>query len=560
MHKRVSRIGLASVLVATAWAGWGCHADEDDPAGQAEELFDSTRRHNAISNLQRIWQRELEAAGGDRSGDGVRAMLDASVEKLTQAYLEFPEDVTSGEEILQLLEEMRDPRSLPALIEAFNWRPGTETHAQSAAKALRNMEIPADQMGDVVTALGGGLEKVTQARPVDNRLRREIIVTLGALGDARARPILTQVMTRQRPEQNFLFNRLAASELAKVAGEDEVDEYVQALFMFDESNPQIQIEDVARAALVRIGRPSLEPLVQLLGGQNETATALAEAFIEAVRSRNPQAAAELSADRLVTARAAAALGSLGYREGLDPLLRVANEADDEDKRWNASVALVDLVLSSEEDLGKVRQALQSVYGAVELPMKPRLIAAMRQMYDPGIMAFIYEQAADGDVNANVRIEAVRAYALLANAEEASRLSRMIQTDRHSEAHGYRPNLEEFNAALEVAGECDENVDCWVSKLESSESLILMKAAYMLGRLGRGNDAAITALVGKLGYPDVEVRFTALKALDRIAVDGAPPAVERIDQLAADEEGTSIWNNFSSQALPIQSRLRNRTGG
>jgi hypothetical protein len=551
----MKRLLLSACAVWCLVSGMGCHADADDPAGQANELSDPARRPNAISNIKRLWQRALEQSESNREDPRVKAILDATAEKLSQCYVDNPTDSTSGEEILSLLEEMKDPRTIPALIAALDWRPGTENHAQSAAKALRGMQVPSDKMGEVVQALGAAYEKISQARGIDNRMRREFIVTLGALGDARGQPILMRIMTRQTDSQDFLFNRLAAQELGKIAGEEQVADFVKALFMFDERRPQVQLEDVARAALVRIGRPAVEPTIALLRGQNAEANALATAMIEIGR-RQGGLGDEVTVERLVAARAAATLGSLGYAEGYPALLQVTKEDPDEDRKWNAGVAMMELTLSPEQRT-EARDALIALYGTVELPRKPRIIAALRQTYDPAALPFFFEQASNGEVDANVHIEAVKAFALLANAEEAVRLRNMIQNDTASEEGGYRGLFEEMNPALAVAEECNVDVACWIRKLEDSQKLVIVKASYMLARLGQGNEDALNALVPKLGHSDIEVRFSVLKAIDAIATNGSPAAVQKIDELQEREDGTSIWNNFATQALPTQSRLRNR---
>ncbi|MEM9194028.1 MAG: HEAT repeat domain-containing protein, partial [Myxococcota bacterium] len=107
-------------------------------------------------------------------------------------------------------------------------------------------------------------------------------------------------------------------------------------------------------------------------------------------------------------------------------------------------------------------------------------------------------------------------------------------------------------------ECDEAIDCWVGKLGDSEMEIARKAAYMLGRFGRDNEAAITALVEHLGHSQVEVRLAVVTALDRIATNGSDAAVAKISELEESEAGSGIWNTFAREALPIQSRLRNRS--
>ena len=114
--------------------------------------------------------------------------------------------------------------------------------------------------------------------------------------------------------------------------------------------------------------------------------------------------------------------------------------------------------------------------------------------------------------------------------------------------------------LDLANECDTNVECWISKAGSADGSKARKGAYMLGRYATGNAKAIEALVGQLGSEDLGVRLSALMALDRIAVEGSPAAVEKIDQLRVREEGQSVWTRFRGEALPIQARLRSRAGG
>ena len=50
---------------------------------------------------------------------------------------------------------------------------------------------------------------------------------------------------------------------------------------------------------------------------------------------------------------------------------------------------------------------------------------MRQTYDPSYLEFFLQQARDSEVNPDLRITAVRAYAQLANASEARALRAVI---------------------------------------------------------------------------------------------------------------------------------------
>ncbi|HJL29989.1 MAG TPA: HEAT repeat domain-containing protein, partial [Polyangiaceae bacterium LLY-WYZ-15_(1-7)] len=536
-----------------------CHAAEDDPAGQAEELSDPVRRTNAIRNLQKIWSNALREADGDRSAANVREVADAVIDKLAQAYIDNRMDNQNGLAMLQLMKEMEDPRALPALVAALDWRAEVnEEHAIRAAQTIQILELEEGQKADVASALGEALEKVRQARPVDNRLRVEMIRALGSLDSTAATPHLTKVATQQIEEQNFLINRLAAQQLGELGDPEAVDEMILGLYLFAPSNPGMRMNDVAAEALVRIGQPSLQPLLATLRGENEAANDIAEAYIEAVRQRDEQAAERMSVEQHIGGEATYALGALGFREAFDPLF-AETEAEDTFRRLNGAIALVRLNMN-ESDLPRVRERLQSIYtgfadDAQSVQMKAQLTAAMRSLYDPGYLDFFLEQAKEEDNHPVVRLEAMSSYALLANKAQAEALQAWLAAN---EDDPYHDNFSQTTEkALATAIECDEDVQCYIGKLDDEDKAVIRKAAFMLGRLGRGNEAVIEALVGKLDHGELEVRMAAVQALDRVATEGSEAAIEKIEQLREQEQGRAIWNQFAREALPIEARLRAR---
>jgi HEAT repeat protein len=552
-----------AVAVLVAALGVGCHATDDDPEGQASELSDPVRRENAIFNLKGIYTETLAANAGDRNSADVKAVADVMVGPLTQAYLDYPEDRINGLAILDLLYEMQDPRSLPALIEALNWRTEvSEDHAIRAAQTIQSMEIPAAERPAVIQALARSLERITDARPEDNKMRVSMIRALGSLKDKGATEILTSIATKQDEKQNFLINRLAAQQLGELRDPAAIPALIKCLFLFAPNHPELRMNDVAAEALILIGRPSLKPLLQVLAGQDATANAIAKHYINAVKARRPDLANRMTVRQVTGGEASFALGALGFSEALEPLLREAGSSDTP-RKLNAAIALVRInVPAAQRD--RVRSTLKKVYS--ELPkgyegiaMRGQLLAAIAHTYDADMMPFIYEQVVDKKANPELRLIAIQNYALLANKAEAAKLSQAIADERPSDAGGYREKFEERRPLLDLANECDASVDCWVSKAGSGDTNKARKGAYMLGRYASGNGKAIDALVGQLGSEDLGVRLSALMALDRIARKGSSTAVAKIDELRSREEGQSVWTRFRTEALPIQARLRSRGG-
>jgi len=550
-----------AALVATL--GLGCHAAEDDPEGQASELSDPVRRENAIFNLKEVYTETLAANGGDRNSADVKAVADVIVDPLTRAYIDYPEDRINGLAILDLLYEIQDPRSMPALIEALNWRTEvSEDHAVRAAQTIQAMNVPAADRANVIQALARSLERITDSRSEDNKMRVAMIRALGSLKDKGATDILTKIATKQDEKQNFLINRLAAQQLGELRDPAAIPALIKCLFLFAPNHPELRMNDVAAEALILIGRPSLKPLLKVLGGKDATANAIARRHIDAIKARRPDLASRVAVRQVTGGEASFALGALGFSEALEPLLQEAASSDTA-RKLNAAIALVRVdVPEAQKD--RVRSTLKKVYG--DLPkgyqgvaMRAQLIAAIAHLYDAEMMPFIYAQVVDKKANPEVRLIAVQNYALLANKAEAANLATAIANEKPSEAGGYREKFEERKPLLELANECDTNVDCWVSKASSPDADKARKGAYMLGRYAKGKDKAIDVLVGQLGSEDLGVRLAALMALDKIAVKGSPAAVSKIDELRTREEGQSVWTRFRGEALPIQARLRSRAG-
>jgi HEAT repeat protein len=491
----------------------------------------------------------------------VRAVADVIVGPLTQTYIDYPEDRINGLAILDLLYEMQDPRSLPALIDALNWRTEvSEDHAIRAAQTIHSIDVPPGERQEVIGALGRSLERITGSRPEDNKMRVSMIRALGSLEDKGASDILTAIATKQDENQNFLINRLAAQQLGELRDPSAIPSLIKCLFLFAPGRPDLRMNDVAAEALILIGRPSLKPLLNVLAGKDETANAIAKHYIDAVKARRPDLATKMTVRQVTGGEASFALGALGFSEALDPLLAEASSSDTA-RKLNAAIALVRIDVPDAER-ERVRSTLKSVYkslpqGYQGIAMRGQLLAAIAHTYDAEMMPFIYEQAADRRSSPELRLIAVQNYALLANKAEAANLSKLISSERRSEDGGYREKFAENQPMLDLADECDTSVDCWVSKAQSAEAADARKGAYMLGRYGSGNERAIDALVSQLGNEELGVRLSALMATDQIAVDGSSAAVAKIDELRTREEGQSVWTRFRGEALPIQARLRSR---
>lgn len=549
MRRFVPSLAVAVLVCSFAVGLSGCHADDNDAKGQAGELEDPVRREHAVSRLQSIHDGLLAANKGDRSQQPLADFRDATWEALNKVYLDHPEDTQNGLRVLRLIGEMREARALPALIKALSWSAEiTEEHAITAATTMTMLEIPADKRGEVVSSVAGALERVDGARPIDNRMRKAFIEVLGKLGDKAATPILIKVAMTQSESQNFLFNILAGQQLVKLADPSSVPAMIKALYLFGADNPAMRMNDVATSALVAIGRPSLQPLLDTLAGKNADVKKLTDQYIAAIRQRDPNAAAQMVPAALISGEATFTLGKLGYREALDPLIE-ETKSTDEGVRFGAAIALVSINREA-GDTARIYATMKTVYDSLKKVMRPQMLVAIRHLYAPDVMPFLLDLAKKPeDELPEIRLHAFGGYAMLANKAESAALKPIIAKEED-----WKTQMEQYSPVLAAAAECDESIDCWIGKLKDKDKVIVRKAANMLARFGRDNAKAIAGLAERLDHPDLEARVEILSALDFIATKGSAVAVERIDHLEATEDGRSIWNNFKREALPIRSRL------
>jgi HEAT repeat protein len=555
MAKQALRGGFVLVLFAVCVAGGGCHADDNDAKGQAGELGDPVRREHAVGRLFGIFSERLVAAKGNRSDPAIKQFADDTIADLVKTYVEHPEDSQNGLKMLQLMAEMRDARAVPAMLKALEWQAEvSEDHAVTAATSLTVIDVPEAKRGEVVEKICAALKRVQGARGVDNRMRKGFIEVLGKLKDKRATPTLLEIALRQDESQNFLFNKLAAQQMIKIADPAAADSLVKALYMFDAKQPMMRMEEDAEAALVAIGRPALEPLLKAARGENEQVGKMVDLSIEAFRRKDQEVAAKMNRDTLARREAVLTLGRLGLRDALDTLLKETEQAD-ADRRMNAALALVSINREA-GDTARIISAMTKVYDKSDKQARPQLLVAFRHLYADEAMPLLLKVAKTHEAELPpVQMYGWVSYALMANKDESAVLGPILEKEEL-----IKPQLLEYQVAIKAAEQCDKSVECWLGKLKDKDKVVVRKATTMLARYGRGSDTAIKGLIELFSHSDLEVRNEALSAVDYVAVKGSAAAVKKIDDLEAVEAGRSIWNNFSREALPTRSRLLLRTGG
>lgn len=531
---------------------------------------------DAIAAVDTQYRSALDAASGDRSAEGPRAVADATIDRLSTCYQASGGDVPTQSAIVDVLAEMRDARSVDVLISALDWQPEvSEGRAIVASRALGTITLDDATRGRAIDAVAAALGRITGARGVDNRMRIELLRRLGGWGDRRATPALVAVMLARSEAQDFLINRFACEQLAALRDPGAIPALIQALYFFSPNNPAMRMNDLAAEALVRIGRPALAPLVEALAGNDADANRIAAEYIEAVRLRDEEVAATMSVSSVVAGEASYALGSLGLPEALDPLMSELSQIDQGERASSFETDPVDLAHMSAAALALVmvqtdaagasrrRDALVSTYRRIDPDATPlgfrrsQLLVAMQHLGDPALIPFFLTEARRprrGPDHLDDRVLAFRAAAMLGDAAAARQLETLLA---HEQDPDVRDAEDEYRPLLDAALACDADLACWIERLSGDDAMVARKAAVMTARYGAGQPAAIDALVAALGHRDEEVRAEVAYALDLAAPAGSTAGVARIDELHTAEDGRAIWAHVASLYRLVQARLEAR---
>jgi hypothetical protein len=340
------------------------------------------------------------------------------------------------------------------------------------------------------------------------------------------------------------------------------------------------MNDVATAALVRIGAPALQPLVEMMQGHNDEVNAIASRYIAAVRTRAAEAAATMSVEAIVSNEAATSLGQLGLPAAIDPLIAEATQLDegeratdieadlsDRQRIFGAALAMVS-VSRPDADTERMRNAILHVYNRMPPEFNPteagrtQLLVAMQHFGDPGLIPFLIglsrPPGRGEERDENIRVLAFRAAMMLANAAEVAQLQAVLAAEPEGDAHDGFTQFEP-EVIFAATTTCNEDLACWTARLTDTDSIVVQKAAYMVARYGRGNATAIAALVAATSSRDEEAIMEIFYALDYCATAGSAEGVARIDEMREDGGGTAFWNHLESLAVVIQARLAARAG-
>ena len=454
-------------FAVAAFALSACTSDPQDPKTWTKLLNDPREAKQAVRELQRLNKPE-------------------AVEPLIELYKK-----SKDPEVLKAVAQFKDKRALATMMEAVG--EFTESSYDNAATG-------ATALGDIgdASAVDALTKAVLRPLPVKTRanvVKLEAMKSLAKLKDKRAVDAVMKVLETPADEQDFFLNQLAAMTLGELADAKAVPALIRGLFMTGRGSDIFQ---TCRLALLKIGDPSIQPLLDAHQHKNEKLEADAKKY-------------EFRAG-VIEQKTALVLGDMRAKAAQPQLVAELKKPLKGDNHTGALYALGML-----GDPASVKETVAVLQDA-KRDWKVRVSAAeaLNLAQDPSTLPALLTVAKSGDVMKegekypDVRIAAAMAYSRFGGKAEAAAFAPVAKAESAA-----KTVFDECAQRLEVAAKCESDKDraCFEKALDEKVLAKQEKAAFFLARFGKD---ALPALTKRLSHKEPIVRLAVMYSVGKVA--------------------------------------------
>jgi len=503
---RISSVALALGLALALSTVPACQGDPNDPLTWAKQIKNLRTQKEALDHL---------------------ANMDVEKARPAVPYLiELFKD-TKRPEHLEALARYLDPRTKDILVEALDYTDDDFDRATIAAGALGEMKA-----ADTLPALIKAAEKELPVKSRANNARVAAMRAMVKIGDKKAVPTLMKILTTSADEQDFALNQKAALALAEFRDPQSIPALTKGLFMTGRGTGIFQ---ECRLALVRIGAPAVDPMIALLQEKNP------EIQDMAVKLKF-EAPPPDGTPGVVPHKAAIILGDLRAKKAVPALAaRLRQKARGDEHRsalialgYIATPAAVEAILADLKDTKTDPAERASAADALYLSGDRRAVPTLMELAKSGYVMSGGQKASD------LRASSAIALARIAGKETYEPFKALAE--KETAAQGV------FGSALarmQVANECNQDVNCYGKKLNDPAWERAEKAAFAIAFSGNAKQGVplllssmkpITTMIPER-YP---VHQAILFALGRLGTKDCKECIEKLDkQIERDEKAVRL---------------------
>jgi HEAT repeat protein len=493
---------LVAVSLIVGLFSMGCAGDPNNPKTWARKLSNVREQQEALNQLAKMSVERAKAA----------------LPELIALYQE-----TKKPEHLEALVRFKDPSTKPLFIEALDFTEDDFDRAVVAAGVLGEMKAV-----DAVDVLISALNKQLPIKSRANNVRLAALRALVKIGDKRAVAPLSQILTTSADEQDFLLNQKSALGLAELRDPDSVPALIKGLFM---TGRGANIFQECRLGLVRVGKPAIPALIELLNEKNSEIAAMAK-----------QLNFEKFSPGIVPFKAAIVLGDLRAGEAVPALaarLKIPAKSG-EHKAILISLGLigtkdaVDVLFSILQDKKIDAPTRAAAEDGIYLSGDKRAVPILLETAKSGYVVIGKTKASD--LRANAAIDLSR----IAGPEHYQAFKALAEKEK--EVQG---KFDEAMERMQVAKDCGTKLICYGKTLTDSSWTRAEKAAFYIGFSGdakEGIPMLLAALkpVASLTPDRFPVHQAILQSLTRLATKKDKVVIEKLEkQIERDEQAVRI---------------------
>ncbi|MCK5795572.1 MAG: HEAT repeat domain-containing protein, partial [Deltaproteobacteria bacterium] len=448
-------ITLGLVFLGSSLTLGGCN-DPKDPKTWIKKLKDPRESENAVFQLKKLGKAE-------------------AVLPLCKLF-----DDTSDSSVLKAIISFKDKRAIPTLIKALDFSVKNYHNASVAASALARLKAV-----EAVPALIQVLKTPLSMKSRANKAKVAAIEALRKLGDKKAVPALISVAEGKPEKQDFFLNKRAMVALGDLGDAEAVPVLVRGLFMA--STIQGTSYPMARVALVKIGSPSVAPLVAAMKKENKLLNLMAKDL-----EFRPG---------VILNKTAIVLGDLRAKAAIPTLLELFKKANLKETKIAGVIealgkigdprAVVPLLKAVKDKKANYKIRMQ-ICNALTVLGDKRAVSAMLEIAEKGFI--------DGGYY-NLREAGAMAWGRIVGSEVGEQMKVMDAMLADKELNKYKQNWKTFKEAKDralIAVKCKDDAKCYGKALDNKKLTLAQreKAAVMVGILKNGRDAIpdlVTAL-------------------------------------------------------------------
>jgi HEAT repeat protein len=484
---------LTSALVLSS----ACTGDPNDPMTWVKQLDNLRTQKEALDHLATM---DVEKAR-------------VAVPALLKLYNE-----THRPEHLEALARYKDERAKPALLEALEYDDSDYERAVIAANALGDMKAT-----DAVEPLMKAAEKPLPMKSAAKNAKRAALRALVHIGDKRAVPTLMKILNTPADDQDFLFNQNAALGLAEFRDPRSVPALIKGLFMTGRGT---NIFQECRLALVRIGTPAVQPLIDTLLGKNPEVQEMA------VKYHFDQTPG------VVQFKSASVLGDLRDPKAVPILQEKMKDKDVGGEHTAYVIALgligdpagVETLIDTVRDPKAEPTIRISSADALYLTGDPRAAAVLLDLAKNGYMTI------GGQKASNLRATAAVDFSRIALGQENYDALKAIAAKETDAQSAFEMAMER----MEVAVACQKDLACYGKKLLDPSWVKAEKAAFTLAFSGDDKTSVPLLLaamkpLSTIGTGRFPVHQAMLFALGRLGTKSCAACLEKLRQQIEKDE-------------------------